>query len=120
MIPHFEAAASELIAAKGAVQALAAALARLTNQHGAIKTRSLLASHADYTTILCLSKRNPIHSPVYVVNAINSICPGANIRDVSLTKDGMGAVAEVPNDAVQQLVAKQEAFSWTNSDFLTG
>ncbi len=37
MIPHFEAAATELIEAKGAVQALAAALARLTNQHGAIK-----------------------------------------------------------------------------------
>lgn len=86
MIPHFEAAATELIEAKGAVQALAAALARLTNQHGAIKvawlrflvffffffcnflfpfkTRSLLASHADYTTILCTSRRNPIHSPV--------------------------------------------------------
>ncbi len=108
VIPHFEAAAQELIDAKGAVAALAAALARLTNQHGAIKKRSLLASFADYTTILCTSKRNAIHSPVYIVNAIRYHIPDANVRDVSLTKDGMGAVAEVPNDSVQKLISAED------------
>ncbi len=38
------------------------------------------------------------------MNAIQYHCPDANIRDVCLTKDGMGAVAEVPNDAVQKLI----------------
>ena len=104
VIPRFEAAAQELIDERGAVPALAAALARLTNQHEEIKERSLLMSLVGYTTVLVRSRR-PCHSPVYIVNAVQGHVPDAAIREVQLLADGLGGVAEVPCDAVETLLA---------------
>lgn len=100
----FEDAANELIAEMGATTALSAALARMTNQHGPLQTRSLMSSLKDYTSILCTSKME-MRSPMYVLNAIKEVLgDDVQMRDIAIGLDKTVAVAEVPSIHVDALL----------------
>eukprot|EP01098_Paradermamoeba_levis_P004086 TRINITY_DN1781_c0_g1_i1.p1 TRINITY_DN1781_c0_g1~~TRINITY_DN1781_c0_g1_i1.p1 ORF type:complete len:317 (+),score=117.98 TRINITY_DN1781_c0_g1_i1:945-1895(+) len=111
IITFFESAAKQLIEEKGEARALAAALAFISGQTKRFTKRSLLSSIEDHTTILFTSQ-SPIFSPVFVINVIKRYLDEGSlksIKEIALTKDGCGAVLDVPNSLVKNLVEEEAA-----------
>eukprot|EP01116_Phalansterium_solitarium_P006071 TRINITY_DN18387_c0_g1_i1.p1 TRINITY_DN18387_c0_g1~~TRINITY_DN18387_c0_g1_i1.p1 ORF type:complete len:706 (+),score=244.14 TRINITY_DN18387_c0_g1_i1:73-2190(+) len=105
MIPHFTEIAETLIEAKGATEALAAALAVISGFTTQYKSRSLLSSMEGFTTIQVFTKQ-PIYTPKYVANMLEKFAGVNAVRDIRIC-DG-GAVADVPSECVEELLKSVE------------
>ena len=104
VLEHFRRSAEELIESRGAVDALAAALAKITGNTEVIKARSLLSSQEGFTTGL-ITVGFEMRSSGYVWGVLTRLLEDAkdNIRGMRLTKDKQGAVFDVPNQTMDQL-----------------
>ncbi|RMZ55935.1 hypothetical protein APUTEX25_004359 [Auxenochlorella protothecoides] len=103
VVDAFRPAARTLLAAsESAEAALAAALARITG-YTALRPRSLITAHEDYTT-LRLAAAFPVDKPGQVFGVLRKALPEASVEEVksmTLTSDGKGAVFDVPAALVQ-------------------
>jgi len=103
MIPHFAEIAKKLIAEKGEVNALAAALAHISGYTQPFKSRSLLSSTEGFTTIRIKTNRE-LYSPRHVVNMLAEWT--SDVKEIRMC-DG-GAVCDVPSAAAQTIVLKNQ------------
>ncbi|KAM4703631.1 LOW QUALITY PROTEIN: nucleolar RNA helicase 2 [Rhinophrynus dorsalis] len=102
VIEHFKVYAEELIEKKGALNALAAALAHISGATS-IKQRSLLSMEAGYTTVTVQSSL-PIHSMSYAWRCIKEQLGediDSKIHRMCLMKDSMGVCFDVRNEDIQ-------------------
>lgn len=98
-LEYFRSAAEELITEKGAVDAVAAALAHISG-NTEIKARSLLNSNEGYITYL-MKITYAIRSPAFIWGTIErTFSPEFKqaIRGLRLTKDKEGAVFDIPQE----------------------
>jgi len=79
VLPHFHSAAQELINERGALDALAAALAQISGQTEAIQSRSLLNSAIGFTTML-MKFNQEIRTPSYIFTSIRNNFPEVLIQ----------------------------------------
>ena len=109
VLPLFQQTAEDLIANRGAVQALSSALALISGQIKPPEQRSLHSAFPGYTAILFKS-RSEIRALSYVWSYIRSLLfPGDeadnNVSRIRLTLDKRGAVFDIPNSMVQRVKA---------------
>lgn len=111
VIDHFKSFAEELIEKKGAVNALAAALAHISGASG-LKQRSLLNMETGYVTVL-LQSSVPIHTMSYAWRSIKEQMGedvDSKINRMCLLKDSMGVCFDIAQETLKTF---QE--SWKNS-----
>nr|AAI08449.1 LOC398188 protein [Xenopus laevis] len=111
VIEHFKEYAQELIEKKGALTALAAALAHISGATS-IKQRSLLNMEAGYMTIT-LKSSVPIHNLSYAWRSIKEQLGedvDSKIHRMCLLKDSMGVCFDVRSEDLQSM---QESWSDT-------
>ncbi|XP_069836534.1 nucleolar RNA helicase 2 [Dendropsophus ebraccatus] len=111
VIEHFKTYAEELIEKKGAVNALAAALAHISGA-SSLTQRSLLNMESGYVTVL-LESSVAIHTLSYVWRAIKEQMGDdidSKIHRMCLLKNAMGVCFDVQPETLK---AMQDA--WTNS-----
>lgn len=111
VVPVFKSQAEELLSSSGlsAVDLLAKALAK-TAGYSEIKKRSLLTSLENYVTLL-LDAGKPIYAPSFAYSVLKRFLPEEKVeqlKGLSLTADGRGAVFDVPADDVDLFLAGQE------------
>lgn len=102
VIEHFKVYAEELIEKKGALNALAAALAHISGA-SSLKQRSLLNMEAGYITVV-LKTSVPIHTLSYVWRAIKEQMGeeiDSQIHRMCLLKDSMGVCFDVKEDTLK-------------------
>lgn len=107
VVPHFRAAAQQLLAhADGDAElALALTIAHATG-HASIKARSLLSSMEDWVTMHYTTKWD-VAKPGYVYHWLKKKLPEEDvelIKRVQITADGKGAVFDVPADKAQSFL----------------
>ncbi|XP_066456741.1 nucleolar RNA helicase 2 [Eleutherodactylus coqui] len=110
-IEHFKIFAEELIEQKGALNALAAALALISGA-SSLKQRSLFNMEPGYVTVL-LKCSVAIHSPTYVWRSIKEDMGEdmeSKIQRMCLLKDSMGACFDVKPETLKTM---QD--TWRNS-----
>ncbi|XP_023684843.1 nucleolar RNA helicase 2 isoform X1 [Paramormyrops kingsleyae] len=103
-IEYFRSAAEQLIAERGAVPALAAALAHISGAT-ALEQRSLLNSDAGYTTIL-LKCSQEMHSISYAWKTLKEQLGeeiDSHIQRMTFLKGKMGVCFDVPVDRVKSI-----------------
>ncbi|XP_048864080.1 nucleolar RNA helicase 2 isoform X3 [Brienomyrus brachyistius] len=103
-IEYFRSAAEQLIAERGAVPALAAALAHISGAT-ALEQRSLLNSDAGYTTIL-LKCSQEMHSISYAWKALKEQLGeeiDSHVQRMTFLKGKMGVCFDVPVDRVKSV-----------------
>ncbi|WIA11486.1 hypothetical protein OEZ85_011599 [Tetradesmus obliquus] len=107
-VPWFKATAEAWLAEVGdPTEALALALAKITGNTG-MKARSLLTAHDDVTT-LHFKAEWEVQKPGYVFSFLRRRLPEPlveEVRRMTLTKDGMGAVFDVPSQHVSEFIKK--------------
>ncbi|XP_043539075.1 nucleolar RNA helicase 2 [Chiloscyllium plagiosum] len=103
-IEHFRPAAESLIEQRGALQALAAALAHISGARS-IEQRSLLNSDAGYTTMV-LACSIEVHSLSYAVRGLKEQL-GENVENkvkrMQFLKGKMGVCFDIPEDCLEAL-----------------
>eukprot|EP00879_Flechtneria_rotunda_P025476 GHRR01027075.1.p1 GENE.GHRR01027075.1~~GHRR01027075.1.p1 ORF type:complete len:253 (+),score=96.28 GHRR01027075.1:171-929(+) len=109
LVPWFKGAAASLLAEVNgdAETALAIALAKITGNTG-MKARSLLTAHDGFTTLLFKAEWE-VQKPGYVFSFLRRRLPEElveEVRRMTLTKDGCGAVFDIPSQHVQEFLAK--------------
>ncbi|KAK9823222.1 hypothetical protein WJX72_001159 [[Myrmecia] bisecta] len=108
VIPWFKEAAQKLLAeASSPEDALAMALAKITG-HTAMKARSLLTAHEDYTTLLFTSDVE-ILRPGFVFGFLRKRLSDAIVEEVkrmTLTADGKQAVFDVLTKDAKEVISK--------------
>ncbi|KAK6169124.1 hypothetical protein SNE40_020236 [Patella caerulea] len=97
-IQHFIDKAEHLIEQRGAAQALAAALAVISN-NTCIESRSLLTAKKGYTTYVCRTQTE-LFGPGYIWRFLEDNLPDVKEKAQSMTllKDKMGCAFDVPNE----------------------
>ncbi|XP_031556545.1 nucleolar RNA helicase 2-like [Actinia tenebrosa] len=112
VLEHFQEAAEKLIKEKGAVEAVAAALAQISGTTE-IKSRSLLSSQEGYTTyIMTCDLAEPVRSTGYMWRIIENNLPPEvkpEVRGMRLISDKKGVVFDVPRK-LDNLIKE----SWTD------
>ncbi|KAK3750355.1 hypothetical protein QZH41_010272, partial [Actinostola sp. cb2023] len=100
VLEHFREASEKLIDEKGAVDAVAAALAQISGTTE-IKSRSLLSSQEGYTTyIMTCDVADPVRSTGYMWRVIENNLPPEvkpEVRGMRLVGDRKGVVFDVPH-----------------------
>ncbi|KAM9327062.1 nucleolar RNA helicase 2 [Gastrophryne carolinensis] len=102
VVEHFKQYAEELIEKKGAVHAVAAALAHISGASG-IKQRSLLSMDPGFVTVL-LKSSVPIHTMTYAWRSIKEQMGediDSKIHRMCLLKDSMGVCFDVEKDTLK-------------------
>ncbi|XP_077999152.1 nucleolar RNA helicase 2-like isoform X1 [Glandiceps talaboti] len=103
-IDHFRDVAEQLIAEKGAVPALAAALAHISGATD-ISSRSLLNSEQGFTTYI-FACQTEMRTTSYAWHAISNQVPGdvsQAIKGMRITANKKGAVFDIPDDKKEEL-----------------
>ncbi|KAL4859742.1 DEAD-box ATP-dependent RNA helicase 7 [Chlorella vulgaris] len=109
VLPFFRAAATKLLESVGSAEdALALALAKITG-HVEMKPRSLLTAHEDYTTLQFVSpytveKGGQVFG--FLRKHIHDEDTVEEVKRVTITADGMGAVFDVPTTLAAEFLAK--------------
>ncbi|XVF12387.1 hypothetical protein REPUB_Repub08aG0113300 [Reevesia pubescens] len=108
VIPAFKSVAQELLETSGlsAEDLLAKALAKAVG-YSEIKSRSLLTSMENHVTLL-LEAGKPIYTLSFVFGVLKRFLPEEKVQSVqglTLTADGMGAVFDVAEEAVETFLA---------------
>nr|XP_034313148.1 nucleolar RNA helicase 2 isoform X2 [Crassostrea gigas] len=114
-LDYFRSSAKELIAERGAEDALAAALALISGSTK-ITSRSMLSSKEGFTTFY-LKTNTEIQRNNYVYRALERCLPKdlvEKIRWLTLCKDRMGAVFDFPSECESQVLNY-----WTDGKFDT-
>ncbi|KAL8095961.1 DEAD-box ATP-dependent RNA helicase 7-like [Apium graveolens] len=111
VIPVFKSAAEELMSTSGLtpVELLAKALAKTTG-YTEIKSRSLLTSMENFSTVL-LEAGRPIYTPSVAFSILRQFLPEQKVETVkglALTADGRGAVFDVSAADLDTFLAGQE------------
>ncbi|XP_074379508.1 DEAD-box ATP-dependent RNA helicase 7-like [Apium graveolens] len=111
VIPVFKSAAEELMSTSGLtpVELLAKALAKTTG-YTEIKSRSLLTSMENFTTLL-LEAGRPIYTPSVAFSILRRFLPEEKVETVkglALTADGKGAVFDVSAADLDTFLSGQE------------
>ncbi|XXG84690.1 hypothetical protein AAC387_Pa10g2153 [Persea americana] len=111
VVPVFKSVAEQLLSSSGlpAIDLLAKALAK-TAGYTEIKNRSLLTSLENYVTLLLQAGR-PIYTPSFAFSVLRRFLPDEKVeqlKGLSLTADGKGAVFDVPAADVDLFIAGQE------------
>nr|XP_017258007.1 PREDICTED: DEAD-box ATP-dependent RNA helicase 7-like [Daucus carota subsp. sativus] len=111
VIPVFKSAAEELLSTSGLspVELLAKALAKTTG-YTEIKSRSLLTSMENFTTVL-LEAGRPIYTPSVAFSILRQFLPEQKVdtvKGLALTADGRGAVFDVSAEDLDIFLAGQE------------
>ncbi|KAK1392842.1 RNA helicase [Heracleum sosnowskyi] len=111
VIPIFKSAAEELMSTSGLtpVELLAKALAKTTG-YTEIKSRSLLTSMENFTTLL-LEAGRPIYTPSVAFSTLRRFLPEEKVETVkglALTADGRGAVFDVSAEDLDTFLSGQE------------
>ncbi|XP_017241982.1 DEAD-box ATP-dependent RNA helicase 7 [Daucus carota subsp. sativus] len=111
VIPIFKSAAEELMSTSGLtpVELLAKALAKTTG-YTEIKSRSLLTSMENFTTLL-LEAGRPIYTPSVAFSILRRFLPEEKVETVkglALTADGRGAVFDVSAADLDTFLSGQE------------
>eukprot|EP00744_Colponema_vietnamica_P014753 GILI01020653.1.p1 GENE.GILI01020653.1~~GILI01020653.1.p1 ORF type:complete len:411 (+),score=142.36 GILI01020653.1:67-1233(+) len=104
VLPMFKEVAEELIESRGAVNALAAALAFMTGNTTAIKSRSLLSSFEGFTTYLFKVDHTEIRSMSYVWSTLKGLIGEQNvapIRGMKKFRDCTGVAFDVPDSCLE-------------------
>eukprot|EP00730_Choanoeca_flexa_P018423 TRINITY_DN8957_c0_g1_i1.p1 TRINITY_DN8957_c0_g1~~TRINITY_DN8957_c0_g1_i1.p1 ORF type:complete len:746 (+),score=242.38 TRINITY_DN8957_c0_g1_i1:87-2324(+) len=115
VLPHFKDVAQELIAKRGAEDALCAALAHISGSTE-IKTRSLLSSMEGFVT-LHMEVNEAIRAKGFVWTMIRKAFPMEThdaIKGLKLREDKLGAVFDVPSEMVESIME-----SWSDSATVT-
>ncbi|KAM5140702.1 nucleolar RNA helicase 2-A-like [Mantella aurantiaca] len=102
VVEHFKVYAEELIEKKGALNALAAALALLSGA-SSLKQRSLLNMETGFTTVV-LKTSVPIHTLSYVWRAIKEQMGeeiDSQVHRMCLLKDSLGVCFDVKDDTLK-------------------
>ena len=111
VVPWFAAAADTLLASgafASAGEALARALAIVAGC-GKMTARSLLTAHEGYVTLALVSPTAEVQRPGFVFSSLRRWLPDATVEEVkrlTLTADGKGAVFDVPTHLVEEFLAK--------------
>eukprot|EP00268_Persea_americana_P040959 TRINITY_DN4077_c0_g1_i5.p1 TRINITY_DN4077_c0_g1~~TRINITY_DN4077_c0_g1_i5.p1 ORF type:complete len:728 (+),score=142.69 TRINITY_DN4077_c0_g1_i5:116-2299(+) len=122
VVPVFKSVAEQLLSSSGlpAIDLLAKALAK-TAGYTEIKNRSLLTSLENYVTLLLQAGR-PIYTPSFAFSVLRRFLPDEKVeqlKGLSLTADGKGAVFDVPAADVDLFIAGQENASMVSLEVLT-
>ncbi|XP_028405033.1 nucleolar RNA helicase 2-like [Dendronephthya gigantea] len=110
-LTYFREAAEALIEDRGAVDAVAAALAHISGTTE-IKSRSLLSSQEGYTTYILKQEKMELRSTAYMWRVIEN-CLSAKIKPevkgMIMSQDRYGVVFDVPSNLIPEIES-----SWTN------
>uniref|UniRef100_A0A0E0M3I9 DEAD-box ATP-dependent RNA helicase 7 n=1 Tax=Oryza punctata TaxID=4537 RepID=A0A0E0M3I9_ORYPU len=111
VIPIFREQAEQLLNSSGmsAVDLLAKALAKAVG-YTDIKKRSLLSSMENHTTLLLQTGRS-VYAAGFVLSTLKRFMPEerlADVKGITLTADGTGAVFDVPSAEVEDYVQGAE------------
>ncbi|CAM9776765.1 unnamed protein product, partial [Choristocarpus tenellus] len=98
----------ELIAEKGAMESLCAALACMTGRTSKMEARSLLSNCEGHHTIMFTSDR-PIGYTAYCWTALRRVFPPAiteSIRGMQLSADSMSCLFDIPEEHLEVVKEK--------------
>ena len=110
-LTYFREAAEALIEERGAVDAVAAALAHISGTTE-IKSRSLLSSQEGYTTYILKQDRMELRSTAYMWRVIENCLPGkikSEVKGMTMFQDRYGVVFDVPSSLDSEIEE-----SWSN------
>ncbi|CAB3990342.1 nucleolar RNA helicase 2-like isoform X1 [Paramuricea clavata] len=115
-LTYFREAAEALIEERGAVDAVAAALAHISGTTE-IKSRSLLSSQEGYTTYVLKQDRMELRSTAYMWRVIENYLPAkvkSEVKGMTMFEDRYGVVFDVPSSLDSEIEE-----SWSNPSGMT-
>lgn len=115
-LTYFREAAEALIEERGAVDAVAAALAHISGTTE-IKSRSLLSSQEGYTTYVLKQDRMELRSTAYMWRVIENYLPAkvkSEVKGMTMFEDRYGVVFDVPSSLDSEIEE-----SWSNPTGMT-